>query len=128
MAITYQIDRAAGIVFTTSAGDITLDDIAEHCRRLRSDTAFSPLFSELLDYTGTSPALSLEEMRHVADSLDPYSGEARRAIVASSDLNYGVARMFGAVLAGDTVAVFRSMDEALAWLRPDATAAEHRTS
>jgi len=116
MAITYQIDSAAEIVFTTSEGYITLDDITEHCRRLKGDKAFSPSFSELLDYRGTNPELSLDEMRHVADSLDPYSREAKRAIVASSDLNYGVARMFGAVLPSSMVAVFRSMPEALEWL------------
>ena len=119
MPITYQIDPAEEIVFTTSEGDVTLDDIAEHCRKLKADKAFNPSFSELLDYRATSPALSLDEMRHVASSLDPYSGDARRAIVASSDLNYGVARMFEAVHAGITVAVFRSMDEALEWLRPE---------
>ncbi len=56
-------------------------------------------------------------MRHVA-ATPSFRGEQRRAIVASTDEQFGVARMFAtfAALEGEVIEVFREWAPAVDWL------------
>ena len=63
-----------------------------------------------------------DQVREVAEFLAPHAGRigGRCAVLVSRDSHFGMARM-GAVYAehvGVEVNVFRSEEEALAWLRP----------
>ena len=56
--------------------------------------------------------------------------DTRRAFVAPSAIAFGLARMFGmyAELASQTIAVFRSLDEAVRWLGLESTGMRTRST
>ncbi len=76
----------------------------------------------LIDWRDSTPTLTTEEIRHVADAFEPGIPFARQgiAVVAVEGLQYGLARMLQALLEnhGLAIGVFSDMNEALAWLHP----------
>jgi len=67
MAITYQIDPAAKLVTTRVEGRVSLEDMLSHAHLLKSDHAFHPDYSNLIDlslFTGTD--LNQDEMKAFA--------------------------------------------------------------
>ncbi len=78
--------------------------------------------SLVLDVTGSESlaAESIPEIRRVAEYLGPYAARigGRAAVVASSDVHFGLSRV-GSVYSegvGVDVQVFRDLESALAWL------------
>ena len=67
-----------------------------------------------------------DQIREVAQFLGPYAEriDGRCAVVTSGDSHFGMARMGAAYadLVGVEASVFRSPEDALAWLRPGTSA------
>jgi hypothetical protein len=86
---------------------------------LLHDPDFSPGFSQLWNLTQvTKVELTGEEVRRIA-RRSIFSSESRRAILVSSDLVFGMARMFGIfrdIVGESGIRVFRNLDEALDWV------------
>ncbi|HEU5234781.1 MAG TPA: hypothetical protein VFU50_18125 [Terriglobales bacterium] len=118
MSIRYQIDGKRRIVFTAMAGTLSFRQLVSHAVALQSDPCFHSSFCELLDVRGvTESDLSFREMIELAQTIDPFSPAARRAIVAGSELMYGSSRMYQSIRADESnIQVFRSMEEARKWL------------
>ena len=104
---------------TTGTGVLTLADSLAHQDRLMKDADFSPEFSQLMDLTHvTGVALSVDDIRTLAKAT-VFSPESRRAILVNNDLKFGLARMFETFrdIRGEKgIRVFRSLDDALAWV------------
>jgi hypothetical protein len=119
MPVSYVIDKQNKLVVGTATGVLTEGDILHSRRQIRSDPDFDPSFSQLGDLTAvTSIDLSADEVRYLAQS-SIFHPTTRRALVGESLEIYGLARMFSIVrgLRGDReIRVFRTRDEALAWL------------
>ena len=126
MPISYRIDWNARRVIATASGILTDEDVFGYQRDAwsRADVAG---FDEIVDMTDVNnvelPVPSSDRMRAlsaesaVMDAPQP----SRFAIVAPGDLTYGLGRMYAVYRETDrrstkTVRVFRSMDEAVAWL------------
>jgi hypothetical protein len=96
-------------------------------RALTSQPQFRPDVDLIVDHTNVDiSALTAVEIEQIADVRAEFTGSmtgrAAGVVGAGSRLRYGLARMFEAHLdarAGTTVRVFETLDEALAWLRPD---------
>jgi len=79
----------------------------------------------LVDLTGvTYLDVSTEDIKKISEQnlkLSQLTGAGRIAIAASSDLAFGMSRMYGALVSTKnwTVATFRTMEEARAWLLPE---------
>jgi hypothetical protein len=118
MSITYKIDGRRRIVFTAMNGSLSFQQLVAHAVALQSDPRFHASFSELLDVRGvTESDLSFREMVELAQTIDPFSPAARRAIVAGSELMYGTSRMYQSIRDHESnIQVFRSMEEARKWL------------
>lgn len=122
MAISYRIDSRKGLVLTTATGVLTEDELLEHKRKLLEDPAFKPGMRELSDVRGVEKLeVTPEGVWRLAaqDSIDSSRlGEYRLAIVASTDIVFGTARMYEALtdLNIPGVMVFRDMEEARSWL------------
>jgi len=119
MPANYRIDEELGVVFGTFAGTVTLSDLIEAQRALMADPRFRPHLSLLLDTRDAADVrLSAEDVRTLSRSTALGPG-ARRAIVATTDLRFGLARMYEMLSAGrpDQTAVFRTIEDALDWLR-----------
>src|SRR6185312_17537361 len=99
MSITYKIDGNRRIVFTAMAGALSFRQLVAQAVALQSDPRFHSSFCELVDVRGvTESDLSFREMVELAQTIDPFSPAARRAIVAGSELMYGTSRMYQSIL------------------------------
>jgi hypothetical protein len=119
MANYYEIDKERRLITSTASGIITLEEVWAHQEKLDKDPDFDPSFAQLLDVTQvTKLKLSSEDVRRVAES-NTFSTNPRLAIVATSSLVYGMARMFQIfreMKGEEKTRVFRDRDEAVAWV------------
>ena len=117
MDCEHTIDRSRRLVTTRVRGRITPVEIFQCQTSLRNHPSFDPSFWQLLDFQGATFEVSGATMQHLAQSsvFDP---TIRRAIVVDSDASYGIARIFQTFreINGEAVRIFRSLDEATAWL------------
>jgi hypothetical protein len=123
MPVSYEIDRARGLVRFEFRDPASVAATLERLRELRADPALPARLDLLVDLRGTPPDLpGSAELRAIASEIGRLGGRERFgacALVASSDSVYGVSRMF-AVYAepsfGASVQVFRELGEAEDWL------------
>ena len=115
---SHSIDRKEGLVISRLWGPVTEDEIHEHNQRLRTDPAFDPTYRQLVDLTGVTEIVVGTKV--IVDTAQDqfFAPGARRAIVASSDAAFGMARMFAlrAESLGQRIEVFRDPKEAQDWL------------
>ncbi|HTT68911.1 MAG TPA: hypothetical protein VMF70_12870 [Gemmatimonadales bacterium] len=117
MPADYRIDRAARVVYSRAWGVLTDQDLVDNRVALFTDPAFAPEFNQLYDLSAvteirvTSPALLQLSLS------SRFAPSSRRAVVVSSDVAFGMARMY-AILTGheETVQVFRDRASAVGWL------------
>lgn len=121
------IDAEKGIVYTTISGPITLAEIKADMAQLAKNAAYRPDMPGLMDLRGATALLSAEETAQFADlikSSPRLLSRTRRALLVSSDLSFGMYRMFESFAAGGTVEfrVFRDEGDARAWVEEAAAA------
>ena len=118
MGWKYEIDTVRRAIFSIHEGVVNDEDLLERQRIVAADPDFDPSLSQLADFSGATEILvSSEGVRALAEA-NLYSPESKRAFVAPSDLQYGIARMFQ-ILRDDrpeTIQIFRTREEAVAWL------------
>jgi hypothetical protein len=120
MAITYQIDPAAKLVHTKVEGRVSLEDMLSHAHLLKSDPAFRPEYSNLIDlshFTGTD--LNQDAMKAFARGFqgEIFAPSSKRAVVAPGAPAFELSRKFQSMRADqENFQVFHTMDEALHWL------------
>ncbi|HJQ09475.1 MAG TPA: hypothetical protein VJ840_00455 [Gemmatimonadaceae bacterium] len=118
MPAAYEIDAVKGVVTTRFWGVVTDDEVSEHDKRLRSDPNFNPGYRQLVDMSGiTKPAVTSRMIFEAA--LDQFFAPgSRRAIIATDDTVFGLARMFAlhSERAGQTIEVYRERARAEEWL------------
>jgi hypothetical protein len=116
VAIQYTIERARRIVLTMFSGKVTLDQSLAYYKQLRSDPEFDFSFDELISVPESARLhLNFEALSSIR-TVDPFSPESKRAVVAPLDVNYGISRMYGSLLNREGFRVFRTLAEAEAFL------------
>ena len=123
MAIDINVDRSKQLTIFTGIGELTFDEITE------SITSFydsNPTLNALFDLNNASAnALSANQIRQIVEliqKLRVVREGGQTAIVATTDINYGLARMFEAMAANPSqnpfveTKVFRDIKAAFAWL------------
>lgn len=120
MSISYTIDPIRRLVLVRLWGVLTAAELEDHYARLAADPAFDPTFWRLTDGRETVrfDATPTEVQRAAEGHL--FAAGTRRAIVVSTDYQFGMARMFStfAENTGQQVEVFRDLEAAEAWLTP----------
>ncbi|MEO8201142.1 MAG: hypothetical protein ABI679_11520 [Gemmatimonadota bacterium] len=114
----YNIDPHRHLVLSRGWGVVTNDDFMVHARELTEDPRFQPTFSQLSDLRDAERLeLDTFTVRRLA-AISPFGAGSRRALVVSSDLAFGMARMFQTLREGngEELQVFRDIDAALDWL------------
>ena len=118
MSARYRILPEHRLVLVTFQGDLTPEEIAAGRDELGRDPGFDPRFFQLVDARRLRdiPAESVEVLKLGQKTV--FAGGVRRAIVVSTDLVFGIGRMFelSAIKLGHEIKVFRSMEEACTWL------------
>lgn len=118
MPTSYEIDSDRRLVLSRAWGVLTTDDIRLSRAALQADAEFHADFGQLFDLRDvTDIAFSSATMWSIAtNSL--FAPGVRRAFVAATGLQFGMARMFAAhsEAQNQDVRAFRDLDAALAWL------------
>lgn len=119
MAITYHFE--GDFLFTTIEGDTTYDDVKTYLDKLMEDPAFRPGMPGLIDCRRVKSLFSIADLRRTAADAKKrpqLQVPGRAAVLASSNLIYGLLRMYEVFNEGNPaeIRVFRKPDEAIAWL------------
>jgi hypothetical protein len=119
MPFFYKIDKERKLVMSTAAGELTKDEVRSLQDQLRKDPDFDPNFSQLSDLTHvTAMNITGAEMEGLAERT-AFSPKSRRAVLASNNLAFGLARIFEQIreAKGDQgIRVFRKLEDALNWI------------
>jgi hypothetical protein len=104
-------------------GELTGELLLGHYRQLVAIDAEAPLHAEVVDFRGvTGTDVTPSTLRRVGEQIahhypeDP--GQLRCAVLAPTDLGFGISRMYEMGSSPDAIdtQVFRTLDEALSWL------------
>ena len=119
MPCIYRVHKDKGLVVTMASGLVTFAEAMGNEDKIGADPDFDPGFAHLIDATGiTTAELRATELSTLAQRTT-FSAQSRKAVVVSSVVLFGLARMFEAYsqLSGaESVSVFRDRVEALKWL------------
>jgi hypothetical protein len=125
MPITHRIDSERRLVLAAGHGKLTIGDFFGYQQTVWSRPEVAG-FDELMDMTDVDEIVEpsvdrILELAALASKMSSSSTTSRFAIVAPTDLTFGLGRMFQAFRAHEDsgarkVAVFRTPDEAMAFL------------
>ena len=118
MPLTYRVNADERLIVTTATGTLTDRDIMDHKQALVDDPHVEPGMAELTDVRGVTELAVTPDGIRMFTSFDRVhaSDAGRLAIVASEDFMFGMARMYQMRGTDDSVGVFRSVEDARAWL------------
>jgi hypothetical protein len=124
MAYRYHIDPDSNTVLISFSGHSSMDEAISLRHELQSDPLFRSTLNELVDLRRlTSSESNFDDFAKRGAQGDPFCRESRRAIVATTEFSYGMARMYAALRDKDGVfGVFRSVQTACEWLGLDESA------
>jgi hypothetical protein len=121
--IAFSIDADARRRVATFTGRIGDRELFDAYASLVNEPDYDPSLDDLIDLRGVThmgvTGTGLHRLIAMYDQRESDGYRTRAAIVAPTDVLYGVARMFQALRGDDTpeeIEVFRSMDAALRWL------------
>jgi 2-hydroxychromene-2-carboxylate isomerase len=119
MPVTFEIDPARRTVRAVASGLVTYDDLTRHLAEEERDDAVG--LAEVIDGRGATTDVTPDQVRALVARTDALVRKGRfgaLAIVTDSDFAFGMARMYQilAELPPVQIGVFRTLDEATAWL------------
>jgi hypothetical protein len=118
MAMSHSIDAEQQIVICRAWGVLSNDDLHEHYRLIPADPDFRPHYRQLGDLREVTRLVADSSAIAAAASLSVFAPGTRRALIAQSDVTFGLARMFASYAedVGQLVRVFRDARDAEEWL------------
>ena len=119
MSLTFQVDKAHGVIRSHGTGVLTTDDLLKYFAESRADPDFHPSMHRLMDLRDVKQLPSSEDIRSLAAFARTKAPveTARMAIITSSDLAFGVSMMFKAFVGyGERLIIVQDDEEAMRWL------------
>jgi hypothetical protein len=116
-ALLYALDAEKRLVMVKFRKRVTVSDIESYAASLRAHPQFKPDFSEIADLSEVEEMdLQADEFIRLADEIDPFSPQARRAFVVRTAIQSHAARMHKILRAQRAFSIFRSVEEAERWI------------
>ena len=118
MPCGYTIDLAQSLVLSRGWGLVTDRELLAHVHALTADPRFARSFRQLVDLRDvTDVQVTASTIREMV-KLNPFGAGARRAVVVTNDVVFGMARMYQILTdeSPDELRIFRKVDDALQWL------------
>ena len=114
----YRIDCEKRLVAVSFGQKLIVQEIEAYAAALIADPAFDPSFSELVDLTRVEEvALGAAQAMELADRIDPFSPESKRAFVSQRPELFHAVRMHQILRSpAENIAIFTSMEAAERWL------------
>ncbi|MEI8014653.1 MAG: hypothetical protein WCH20_07410 [Nitrospira sp.] len=118
MPCAYTIDLARSLVLSRGWGEITDRELLAHVHALTADPRFARNFHQLADLRDVTDVRITASCIREMVRLNPYGTGARRALVVTNDVVFGMARMYQILSdeSPDEFEIFRKLDDALRWL------------
>ncbi len=121
MPVSYQIDRELALIRTRCRGDVGFAEVVDHFRELESDASLPARLDVLLDLTEMQSVPETDQLQSVAREVAHLQEKLEWgacAIVAKSDLLFGMSRVFHAFAEVHFArsSVFRDLEAAERWL------------
>lgn len=114
----FHVDVARRLVIVKFGARLTADEITGYVTALRSHPAFQSIFSEIIDLRETEELdLQANDFLRLADKVDPFAPQAKRAFVVRTRVQNHAARMHRILRGQGNIAIFESLEEAEAWIR-----------
>ena len=119
MPCEFIIDTERRLVISRGTGTFRYADFLEHMEKLRPDPRFRPEFDHVVDCRKFELVdLAFKQVEEMGRQ-SIFAATSRRAFIVSSDLHFGLGRMFAVfreMECGQVTMVFRDMLEVTAWL------------
>jgi len=113
----FVVDSKKRLIVVKFGKRVTAEDIGEYVRRLLAHPSFEPSFSEIVDLSEAEEHdLQADEFIKLADELDPFSDDAKRAFVVQNRVQNHAARMHKILRNPRNIGVFSSVEEAERWI------------
>jgi len=125
MPILYKIVPDKNFAYVKASRKVTVDEIMTAGARMFAEAEWANGFNILCDYRETTEFnLSNEDIQRVVaqdKAHEPNFDKSKSAIVATSDLVFGLSRMWEILSENTnlTTMVFRDIHKAIAWLKID---------
>lgn len=126
MPCSYSIDEDKRVVFNTSSGVVTDNDLVTNAILLRSDKNFQGNFRCLSDYTRVTALQTTAATLTTLAANQPFSPESRRAFLVTAGWIGSSVEFYRTTTTGQ-VRVFTDRAEALAWLNEGVPPEKHIT-
>jgi hypothetical protein len=118
MPAAYEIDPRRRLVLSRGWGVLTDEDLMAHYERLRADPAFDPTYGQLADLRDVERVATAGVTIEVVARIRVFAPGVRRAVIASDDVAFGMARMFASFAEpqDQQIEVFRDARAAEDWV------------
>jgi hypothetical protein len=111
------VDPGRRLVTVRFGKRLTFEDIGLYAKSLLANPLFQPDYAEIVDLTGVEELdLQAEEFLKLADQIDPFSPEAKRAFVVRTSTQNHAARMHKVLRTQTNIDIFHSVEEAERWV------------
>jgi len=132
MPIEHTVDEKTGIMHVRRWGAISSHDVEAEFKKRKEDPLVVPNIPVIVDCREVEPPDSSEVVRYIADMTTAIAAEldcGPIAIVVSSDVEYGMARMYMSLTETKhpNTEVFHSYDNALNWLHKQSNKSRHNS-
>ena len=118
MTTFYSIISERRLVLSGGGPPLAFPELVRHAEALRADPRFDPTFSQVVDFRGLKIRITGGQGIRALASINPFSPEARRAVLVDSSLLFGLIRMYQALTSTDPaqLRLFAELEEAYEWL------------
>ena len=114
--VRFTIDANRRLVIARFGKRLRATDIQAYVKGLRNHPSFDPSFSEIADITDVKELPLAPDFLRLADSVDPFSVESKRAFVAKTAVQTHAARMHKILRSQRNCEIFQTLAEAERWI------------
>jgi hypothetical protein len=113
----YHVDTEKKLVSVKFGRKLTVRDIEGYVGRLQLYPSFQPVYAEIVDLSEVEDLdLQADEFLKLADKIDPFSPDAKRAFIVRNSVQNHAARMHKVLRTPRNIEIFRSVEEAERWI------------
>ena len=113
----FSVDAKQQLVTVRFGKTVTAGDIERYAKQLRESPSFQPGFSEIADLRNVEKLdLKAEEFLRLADEVDPFSLQSKRAFVVRNAVQAHAARMHKILRTQRSFEIFDSLADAEQWI------------
>ena len=122
MPLDHQVDEEENVLVSRATGVLDAATLLSHMENVRSEARLRPGFRSFVDLSGADlcqlDANTVRRAAEVTRGFDRGQEPVRVAVLAPTDVAFGLARMYAALVESlqREVRVFREADAARAWL------------